>query len=79
MRFPSYDSGEKPSSAAAEEPVRLTASESEDGSWKALPPHAEEGQVELDVARAFVYYPECEYTQHLHASHHGAVRTRPPR
>lgn len=26
-------------------------------SWKALPAHREEGQVGLDVNRAFVYYP----------------------
>jgi hypothetical protein len=25
--------------------------------WKELPEHREEGQVELDVNRSFVYYP----------------------
>ena len=28
-----------------------------DACWKELPPHRDEGQVELDVNRAFVYYP----------------------
>lgn len=27
--------------------------------WKNLPAHREEGQVALDVNRAFVYYPKC--------------------
>jgi TBC1 domain family member 20 len=27
------------------------------GSWKQLPPHRDEEQVQLDVNRAFVYYP----------------------
>ena len=26
--------------------------------WKQLPEHREEGQVELDVNRSFVYYPK---------------------
>lgn len=30
---------------------------SNDSSWTALPPHKDEDQVELDVNRAFVYYP----------------------
>ncbi|KAK4204119.1 putative TBC1 domain family member 20 [Triangularia verruculosa] len=29
----------------------------EDNSWKSLPPHKDEDQVQLDVNRAFVYYP----------------------
>lgn len=32
----------------------------EDLSWKQLPPHKDEGQVQLDVDRAFVYYPDCK-------------------
>lgn len=28
-----------------------------DESWRKLPPHKDEGQVELDVNRAFIYYP----------------------
>lgn len=39
--------------------MRLTASEFVDDSWKDLTPHKEEEQVKLDVARAFVYYPNC--------------------
>ncbi|PYI00155.1 hypothetical protein BO71DRAFT_341530 [Aspergillus ellipticus CBS 707.79] len=27
--------------------------------WDGLPPHVEEDQVQLDVNRSFVYYPEC--------------------
>lgn len=42
------------------EAVRLTASEFVDDSWKHLKPHKEEEQVKLDVARAFVYYPNCK-------------------
>ncbi|PSR83694.1 rab-GTPase-TBC domain-domain-containing protein [Coniella lustricola] len=34
--------------------------DTEDVSWKRLPPHKDEGQVQLDVDRAFVYYPDCE-------------------
>lgn len=30
----------------------------EDMSWKSLPPHKDEDQVQLDVDRAFVYYPD---------------------
>lgn len=29
--------------------------------WKELPEHREEGQVELDVNRSFVYYPKGAY------------------
>ncbi|KAK4181886.1 putative TBC1 domain family member 20 [Triangularia setosa] len=29
----------------------------EDNSWRSLPPHRDEDQVQLDVNRAFVYYP----------------------
>ena len=29
-----------------------------DGSWRELPPHKDESQVDLDVNRAFVYYPQ---------------------
>jgi len=29
--------------------------------WKDLPEHREEGQVELDVNRSFVYYPTGAY------------------
>lgn len=46
-------------SGASDEAVRLTASEFNDDSWKDLKPHKEEDQVKLDVARAFVYYPNC--------------------
>lgn len=39
----------------------VEASEASDRSWKELPRHREEAQVELDVDRAFVYYPYCQY------------------
>lgn len=58
MRFPS-DDGEK-AADVSQQAVRLTASEFVDGSWKHLKPHPEEEQVKLDVARAFVYYPNCK-------------------
>jgi TBC1 domain family member 20 len=29
--------------------------------WKELPEHREEGQVELDVNRSFIYYPTGAY------------------
>lgn len=58
MRFPS-DEDEKVASVS-HEAVRLTASEFVDDSWKDLKPHKEEEQVKLDVARAFVYYPNCK-------------------
>jgi uncharacterized protein (DUF1684 family) len=32
-----------------------------DNDWKELPEHREEGQVELDVNRSFVYYPKGAY------------------
>ena len=35
-------------------------SASDDESWKDLPQHRDEEQVELDVNRAFVYYPNGE-------------------
>ncbi|ROW15249.1 hypothetical protein VPNG_02950 [Cytospora leucostoma] len=60
VRFRSDDGDENPSDGADDDTVRLAASESDYGSWKALPPHNEEGQVELDVARAFVYYPDYQ-------------------
>jgi hypothetical protein len=36
---------------------------SDTASWKDLPPHPDEGQVQLDVNRAFVYYPDrtCDH------------------
>lgn len=37
----------------------------EDGLWKLLPPHRDEEQVKLDVARAFVYYPNGEYYTYI--------------
>ncbi|KAJ0117884.1 gtpase-activating protein gyp10 [Diaporthe amygdali] len=61
VRFPS-DEVEK-SSSDRHEVVRLTASEFIDDSWKDLKPHKEEEQVKLDVARAFVYYPNYESDQ----------------
>lgn len=60
VRFSSDDAGEKPSNFADDDTVRLAASDPDYGSWKTLPPHSEEGQVQLDVDRAFVYYPDCE-------------------
>ena len=42
-----------------------------DGAWHRLPPHKDEGQVELDVNRSFVYYPKstpilkCRKESHL--------------
>ncbi|PSN70716.1 hypothetical protein BS50DRAFT_570231 [Corynespora cassiicola Philippines] len=35
--------------------------------WRDLPPHADEGQVALDVNRAFVYYPKNETDKQLDA------------
>lgn len=32
----------------------------EEKPWKELPAHSDEGQVKLDVDRAFVYYPRSE-------------------
>lgn len=58
MRFPS-DDGEEVTDVS-QQAVRLTASEFVDSSWKHLKPHPEEEQVKLDVARAFVYYPNCK-------------------
>lgn len=58
MRFAS-DEDEKVS-GVNHEAVRLTASEFVDDFWKDLTPHKEEEQVKLDVARAFVYYPNCK-------------------
>ncbi|ROW02204.1 hypothetical protein VSDG_02463 [Cytospora chrysosperma] len=58
VRFSSDDAGEKPSNFADDDTVRLAASDPDYGSWKTLPPHSEEGQVQLDVDRAFVYYPD---------------------
>jgi hypothetical protein len=58
VRFPSDD--DEKVSGANHEAVRLTASEYVDDSWKGLEPHKEEEQVKLDVARAFVYYPNCK-------------------
>lgn len=37
----------------------VETSDETDGSWKKLPRHRDEAQVELDVDRAFVYYPYC--------------------
>ena len=31
------------------------------GAWESLPPHRDEEQVQLDVNRAFVYYPTRMY------------------
>ena len=36
---------------------RRSTADSIDPSWKALPRHRDEDQVQLDVNRAFVYYP----------------------
>ncbi|ROW05668.1 hypothetical protein VMCG_05271 [Cytospora schulzeri] len=58
VRFPSDDAGEKPSKPAEDDIIRLAASDPDYASWKSLPPHSEEGQVQLDVDRAFVYYPD---------------------
>lgn len=63
VRLPS-DEDEKVS-GVNHEAVRLTASEFVDDSWKHLKPHKEEEQVKLDVARAFVYYPNYESDQEL--------------
>lgn len=64
VRFASDDDDEKASGTSPER-VRLTASEYVDDSWKSLQPHKEEEQVKLDVARAFVYYPNYESDQEL--------------
>lgn len=58
VQFPGDD--DEKVSGANHEAVRLTASEFVDDSWKGLTPHKEEEQVKLDVARAFVYYPNCK-------------------
>lgn len=34
-----------------------SGTESQENTWKALPRHRDEDQVQLDVNRAFVYYP----------------------
>lgn len=60
VRFSSDDASEKPSESDDDGTVRLAASDPDYASWKTLPPHSEEGQVQLDVDRAFVYYPDCE-------------------
>ncbi|KUI63097.1 GTPase-activating protein gyp10 [Cytospora mali] len=60
VRFPSDNGDDKPSNTTDDDAVRITASEADDGSWKDLPPHSEEGQVKLDVDRAFVYYPDYQ-------------------
>ena len=31
--------------------------------WQKLPPHRDECQVQLDVERSFIYYPESEFTR----------------
>ncbi|KAG8166933.1 hypothetical protein KVR01_002622 [Diaporthe batatas] len=61
VRFPSDDNDKV--SGTSHDQVRLTASEYDDSSWKHLQPHKEEEQVRLDVARAFVYYPQYESDQ----------------
>lgn len=33
--------------------------------WERLPAHIDEEQVQLDVNRSFVYYPECKSSIHL--------------
>ncbi|KAI3394211.1 hypothetical protein diail_3026 [Diaporthe ilicicola] len=63
VRFPSDEVEEV--SSNSHEVVRLTASESVDDSWKGLKPHKEEEQVKLDVARAFVYYPNYDSDKEL--------------
>ena len=42
--------------------------------FKELPPHRDEDQVELDVRRSFVYYPEglCHRSLRLWRAHNGA-------
>ncbi|KAJ4165345.1 hypothetical protein LMH87_006979 [Akanthomyces muscarius] len=44
-----------PSTTANDEP--FPSSEDDGGSWKELPRHRDEDQVQLDVNRSFVYYP----------------------
>lgn len=39
------------------------ATDKDKASWKDLPGHPEEGQVALDVNRAFVYYPKYRMCQ----------------
>lgn len=41
--------------------------------WKELPEHREEGQVELDVNRSFVYYPTGAYRP-AYPTHTAAIR-----
>lgn len=44
------------SDADRQDAIEISLSES----WKQLPPHRDEEQVQLDVNRAFVYYPHGE-------------------
>lgn len=37
--------------------LTTTADNDDNGSWKELPRHQDEDQVQLDVNRAFIYYP----------------------
>ncbi|OIW32139.1 GTPase-activating protein gyp10 [Coniochaeta ligniaria NRRL 30616] len=41
-----------------------------DASWKELPKHRDEDQVQLDVDRSFVYYPQDRTESHLSANKH---------
>jgi hypothetical protein len=41
-----------------------------DTSWKELPRHRDEDQVQLDVDRSFVYYPQDQTESHMQANKH---------
>ena len=56
MGLPNLPGEAKTESDTAITPA-LTSSEIDDGSWKELSPHKDEEQVQLDVNRAFIYYP----------------------
>jgi hypothetical protein len=42
-------------------PESTSATGQRNAIWKELPPHNEEGQIELDVDRSFVNYPKGMY------------------
>lgn len=51
--------------ASAEDKKGISSPASDDGSWKELPRHRDEDQVQLDVNRAFIYYPNRMYPRAL--------------
>lgn len=59
-----------------------SSDEPDGGSWKELPRHKDEDQVQLDVNRAFIYYPCGMFSYRpgaASASHSNPLQTRPMR